>query len=160
MSNQKKHSVHKKKPRTDGARGGQPDSTLGNLFQSALFGALCGLIAAAILLLAVTAICYATADPVSLTTPLSLAALYLSAFVAGFAAIRRHRAMALACGSLSGLFLMLVFLIISLLFRGRVTQTFSVGASLLVRVLMIPVSAMGGYLGLSRSTHKKRRTRA
>ena len=82
-----------------------------SLLQSALFGALCGIVVAILLLLAASAICHATNDPASFTGTAGLIALYLSALVAGFAALRRHRSMALACGALSGIFLMLVFLL-------------------------------------------------
>ena len=147
MSNPKKS--HHKKTNAE-------SSPLGNLMQSALFGALCGMIAAVLLLFAATAICYATADPCTLTTPLGLAALYLASFVAGFAAIRRNGSMALACGSICGLCLLLVFLCLSLLLRSHATDTLSPVLSLLLRVMMIPASVIGGYLGLSRKSSKKR----
>jgi putative membrane protein (TIGR04086 family) len=131
-------------------------SPFGNLMQSALFGALCGMISAILLLFAATAICYATADPCALIMPLGLAALYLSSFIAGFAALRRNGSMALACGSLSGLCLLLVFLCLSLLLRSHITDTLSPTLSLLLRAIMIPSSVIGGYLGLSRKSPKKR----
>ncbi len=159
MSSQKVHTERKIKKGAQKNRNVGTDSGVGNLMQSALFGALIGLLTATLLLFAATAVCYATADPASLTTPLALAALYLSSLIAGFAALRRHRSMALACGSLCGIFLMLVFLAVSLIFGNRVEGGFSLPFSLLVRGLMIPVSAIGGYLGLPRKPQRKRRAR-
>ena len=155
-------SSQKTRPERKGARGhhhASTDTGIGNLVQSALFGALIGLLCATLLLFAATAICYATTDPASLTTPTALAALYLSSLIAGFAALRRHRSMALACGSLCGAFLMLFFLVVSLIMKQQPKEGFSLGISLLIRGLMIPVSAIGGYLGLPRKTQKKRRAR-
>lgn len=127
-----------------------------SLLQSALFGALCGIVVATLLLLAASAICHATNDPASFTGTAGLIALYLSALVAGFAALRRHRSMALVCGALSGIFLMLVFLCLSLLLRNHASSPLSSSQAWLLRALMIPTSAIGGYLGLSRKTPKKR----
>ena len=157
MSSQKKHFERKPKKGGQKNRRATIDSGFGNLMQSALFGALIGLLSATLLLFAATAVCYATTDPASMTTPLALAVLYLSALIAGFAALRRHRSMALACGSLCGLFLMLVFLAVSLILGHRVEGGFSLPLSLLVRALMIPVSAIGGYLGLPKKPQRKRR---
>ncbi len=154
MSTQKKQHVRKRSPRAEGGRQSSSDGTFGNLCQSALFGALFGILAAALLLFAVTAIGYATADPCSLTKVLGLSALYLSALVAGFAALRRQRSMALLCGSLSGLFLMLVFLLLSLLFSKQTEASFQGGISLLLRLLMLPAAAIGGFLGLPRKSVK------
>lgn len=135
------------------------DASFGNLLQSALFGALCGLLAAIPLLFAATALCYATADPAALTTPAALGALSLSALATGICAVRRHRSMALACGALGGLLLALVLLALSFLLRAHVETGLSFPLSLALRALILPVAAFGGYLGLPRKTHKKRRGR-
>jgi len=154
MNAQKRHSSKKA---VHASRTASEQGSFSNLLQSALFGALCGMIAAVLLLFAATAICYATDDPAARTTVAGLAALYVSSLVAGFAALRRHRSMALACGSLSGLLLMLVFLCLSLLLRNHEEPAFSSALSLLLRALMIPTAAVGGYLGLSKKAPKKRR---
>lgn len=159
MSSQKKHPEHKAPKGARTSRSTSTDSGVGNLIQSALFGALIGLLSATLLLFAATAVCYATADPAALATPSALISLYLSALIGGFAALRRHRSLALACGSLCGMFLMLVFLALSLLLRNQIDNGFPFTISLLIRVLMIPVAAFGGYLGLPRNTRKKRHSR-
>ena len=158
MSMQKKKSVKRKSPHSEGKAPSTDHSFLG-ICQSAWFGAMFGMLAAAILLFSVTAIGYATADPCALTKPLALAALYLSSLVAGFATIRRERGMALLCGSLGGLFLMLVFLLLSLLLRGHAEESFQGVPPLLLRLFMLPSAAIGGFLGLPRSTKKRPRTR-
>ena len=58
-------------------------STPTSLFQSALFGSLCGLLCSGVLLFLVSFICYRSPDPDSLILPLSLGALYLSCLVGG-----------------------------------------------------------------------------
>ncbi len=158
MSTPKKKPVRKKSPHADG-KAPSTDHSFVSVCQSSLFGALFGMIAAVILLFAVTAIGYATPDPCSLTTPLALAAHYLSSVVAGFAAIRRQRSTALLCGSLGGLFLMLVFLVLSLLLKGQADGGFYGISSLLLRLFMLPSAAIGAFLGLPRSTKKRPRTR-
>lgn len=158
MGTQKKKTVKKKSHRSDG-KASSTDHSFVSICQSALFGALFGMIAATILLFAVTAIGYATADPCSLTTPLALAALYLSSLVAGFAAIRRERSMVLLCAGLSGLFLMLVFFLLSLLLKGQAEKSFDGISPLLLRLFMLPSAAIGGFLGLPKSTKKRPRTR-
>lgn len=159
MSTQKKKSVQKKASPGEHTHASAADATLGNLCQSALFGALIGLLAAALLLFAATAIGYATADPCALTKPLALAALYLSSLVAGFAALRRNRSMALLCGTLCGLFLMLVFWILARILGRHIEPSFAGGTALLLRLLMLPIATVGGFLGLPKNTKKRPRTR-
>lgn len=120
------------------------------LLQSALFGSVCGLLSAALLLFGATLVCYRLADPNAWMTPLALAALFLSSFVAGFAALKRNRASALLCGGMSGLFLMLFFLALSFFFPSTLSPTFSLPISILIRTLMLPTAAIGGFLGLGK----------
>ncbi len=121
-----------------------------SLFQSALFGSLCGLICSAALLFLVSFVCYRSPDPDSLILPLSLGALYLSCLVGGFAAVKRQRASALLCGGMAGLFLGAFFLVLSLFLRSSQQDSFSLTLSILLRVLMLPASSIGGFLGLGR----------
>ena len=137
----------------------QQAPALGSLFQSAMFGALIGILCATLLLFVATVICYATADPCAFTTPAALSALYLASFASGFAAIRHHRSMALACGALSGIALLLVFLMISIILRSHTEETFSALPSFFLRLGMIPVSAIGAYIGLPKKHGKKRHVR-
>lgn len=156
MSHSTTHSHLKKRTRPTHEHAEQ--ASFGNLLQSALFGALLGMIASALLLFAATAICYSAEDPAAMTTPLSLAALYLSSLVAGFASVCRHRSSALLCGSLGGLLFMVVLLAVSCLLRGHAEDAFSTSSALLLRAMMLPVSAIGGFLGLPRQSAKRRRT--
>lgn len=135
------------------------ESVLGHLLQSALFGALCGLLSSVPLLFAASAICYATADPAALTLPAALVVLCLSALATGICAVRRHRAAPLAVGALGGVFLALVLFTLSLLLRSHAESTLAIPLALGLRAAVIPVSALGGCLGLPRKTHKKRRGR-
>ena len=121
---------------------------------SAFFGSAVGAAAALILLIVSAFVCYSSNGVHTLGTPLALAALYVSSAVAGFAAVKKNRSRALLCGSLSGAILMLIFLVISLLFKAEAEPVFAMPLSLLLRMLMIVFAAIGGYIAISTSNKK------
>ena len=128
---------------------------VGSMLQSALFGALCGMLSSLVLLFIVALICYRSPDPDALLSPLALGALFVSSFVSGFAALRRNRTSALLCGAAAGILLALFFLALSFFFVGKTEDALSPVLSWLIRAAMIPVAAVGGFAGLPRK--KKRR---
>lgn len=129
--------------------------SFGSLLQSALFGAFVGLLSAGILALAATLLCYRSNDPTAYLMPLALATLYLSAFLAGFAALKRHRTAVLPCALLSGLALSLFFLVLSFFWQGTAEPSFSPALAWVLRILTLPAAALGGFCG--RERQKKRR---
>ena len=147
----KAEKKRKKKPSVASGERSAPAS----LFQSALFGSLCGLITSVLLLFAVTIICYRVADPEPLMQPLSLGALYLSCLVSGFAAIKRQRAAALLCGGLAGLGLLVFFLILSIFLRQAQESDLTLAHSLMIRFFMLPVACIGGFLGLGKPKRRR-----
>ncbi len=117
-----------------------------------------------ILLLIVTAVAYANPDPDSLTTPLSLAALALTALLGGVVAARRGQGRTLLCGLMLGLLLTLLLLLLSLLFGDEARKQLTLGLTSPVLWLLhggvVFLSALGGKLGgrrRSQSNHHHRR---
>jgi len=133
----------------------------GKAVKSSLKGLLISLVIGLVLVFAAAAVCYSNDDPDKLTIPLSLAALYMSALVAGFTAVRKNGGSALLCGILSGLFLSAFYIILSLIFKGSHAITSSFPASLGLRALITVFSIFGAFLGLnlkkSGNPKKKRR---
>lgn len=121
-----------------------------NLLLSCLFSQIAWIISAVLLLFIFCAIAYSTADPASLTTPLSLCALYLSSLFGGIAAVRISGD-GIASGALSGLFTALLVFIISAL--PLPDSAFALPQSIIYTSLVIPASIIGAVIG-----HKKSRT--
>ena len=150
---------HEKKHARSQSREHAQNPLLGNLWQAALFGALCGLLLVLPLIFAASALCLVSTDPAALALPAAIAVLLLSAIAAGGIAARRRPQMPMAAGTLGGLCFALVLFALSLLFRSKADATLSVPAALALRALPIPVSMLGGLLAKPRKTHKKRRNR-
>lgn len=124
--------------------------------KSSLFGSLIGILSAFILMMAGAFVCYSSGDPHALTNAAALIALYASSFFAGFFAVRRNRSSALLCGGLAGAFLMLFFIIASLFFDSEEERAFDFPISLFLRVAIIAVAVLGGYIGSKRSGKKRK----
>lgn len=150
MSTSEKHT--KRKSSRPAPRREEAENQFGATLKSALFGTGIALLAAMLLLFLCAGICYGTADPDALTTPLSLSALYLSAMIGGFASVRRNRGGALFCGALCGALLILAFLMINLCFHATYSRSFSPMIALLLRAVVLLFSVLGGFLGLHRRT--------
>ena len=133
-------------------------SRLGSLALSVAFGTGVGFLCFALLIFAFSCLCLAVSDPHSLTTPLSLAAIYLSALVAGFAALRYNRRQdALLCGLVSGVLFALALSLLMLFVRTPETDT-SLKNALLLRLLALPSSLCGAFLGrLGKKFKRKKR---
>lgn len=110
-----------------------------------------------LLLLIFSAFCLLLKDPHSLALSLSLGAIYLSAFIAGFASVRRNgRRDALLLGSLSGL-LLLLLLSALLLLVGNSEADGEIKHALLLRLLVIPIAIGGAFLGATRRKPKRKK---
>lgn len=157
-SSNAKKSKKRKKASAAKAHQKEGEKGLASLLQSSLFGSLIGLVTAFVLLLGGTAIAMRASDPDAMISPLSLFALYASAFFGGFFALRKNRSSALVCGSLSGAFLLLFFLVLSFFLRANSETHFPSLVAWLLRIAMLPISAAGGFLGMSQKAkrHKKR----
>ena len=124
--------------------------------KSALFGAMIGIVSAFVFMTAGAFVCYLTSDPNAFVDVTALVSLYISSLVCGFAAAKKNRSSALLCGSLSGIFMMLFFVVCSLFFDSNSEAAFDFPISVLLRVAMIAVSVLGGYLGTKKGNSKKK----
>ena len=112
-----------------------------------------------VLLLIVTAVACANPDPDSLTTPLSLAALGLTALLGGLVAARRGQSRSLLCGATLGLLLTLLLLGASLFYGEDMRQQLTLGVSSPVSWSLhggvVLLASLGGKLGGRRKTSSK-----
>jgi len=115
-----------------------------SLFLSSLQAQAVWAPAAVLLLLVFCAVACSTADPDSITFPLSLCALYLSAVIGGIAAVRLSGD-GLMSGLLSGIFTALLVGLLSLLPLPDSGTEFPM--SLLYTALVIPASVVGSAVG-------------
>lgn len=105
------------------------------------------LVSALILLLVFCGIAYSMADPDSVTVPLSLCALYMSAVIGGIAAVRLSGD-GIVSGAISGLITALLVFCLSAL--PLPDSAFAMPMSLILTALIIPASILGSVIG-----HKK-----
>ena len=126
------------------------------IFLSCVMAQAVWLIAVLILLPVMALIAYSTDDPDSVTRPLSLCALYLSAVIGGIAAVR-YSGDGIASGALSGIITAGLLLLVSAfpLPESGMDQSLSY----LLSALVIPASVIGSVLGHKRSHHKPKRGR-
>ena len=122
---------------------------------SAVIGAVAGYISFLLLLVLFSAVSAASATPLSLVFPASLASIYISAFVCGFSSAKKSGDLS---PWLSALFGTLCFYVLMFLFSLPFNSEGSHEYSLLLRALVIPSSTLGAFCRLkaSRKRRKKR----
>lgn len=125
-------------------------SAIGAAIAVALCGAFCVLGGA---------LCLLSDDPRTLTLPIALIGLYVSAFLGGRIAARLHKGAVLWCGLISGGLLAVLFWFLTLFFpHGEANTVFPI--SLLLRIGTVVVSMLGSILPFSakrkRHPQKKR----
>ncbi len=108
------------------------------------------LLAAGIMLCVFCAIAYSMEDPDSVTLPLSLCALYLSAIVGGIAAVRLSGD-GIMSGLLTGMFSAGILFLVSLL--PLPVSSVEMPTSFLYNALVIPAAAVGAALGHRRKSN-------
>ena len=157
--------IHRPTPTRHPAEGEDLNEVgFGRIFMAALFALPVTAVIGLVLLLIVTAVAYANPDPDSLTTPLSMAVLGLTAMLGGLVAARRGQTASLLCGLLAGLLFTLLLLVLSLFFSDEARAQLTLGlSSPILWVLhggVVLLSTLGGKLGSRRTTpskHQKRR---
>ncbi len=115
------------------------------------------LITGLVLLLVFCAIAASMEDPDSVLRPLSLSALFLSAFAGGFAAVRLSRD-GVVSGICSGAVTVALFFLLSLLPLPDSDATLS--GNLLLYLCMIASAAAGSVIGKRRNANKGYKTKA
>lgn len=104
-------------------------------------------LSAVLLLLIFCAVAYSTDDPDSITFPLSLCALYLSAIIGGIAAVRLSGD-GIMSGLLTGLITAVLLFLLSLL--PLPMSPVEMPISLLYNALVVPAAVVGSALGHKR----------
>ena len=104
---------------------------------SAARSSLIALALSVVLALVLSAIAVKLSDPTALLTPLSLVALYLSAFAAGFFSLRDKGDSALLLGASSGVLFMLFQKLVTLFLPSEQTSERSFLVSALLHILII-----------------------
>ncbi|MBE6549834.1 MAG: TIGR04086 family membrane protein [Ruminococcaceae bacterium] len=149
-------NVQKKRKQRQSSTDPTANSGFLHTLKSALFGMAIGIASAFVLMTAGAFICYSSGDPNTFVDTVALISLYLSSLVCGFAAVKRNRSSALFCGTLSGILMMLFFIICSLFLGAKSEAAFKFPVSILLRVAIVAASVFGGYAGLKRGNNKKR----
>ncbi len=147
----------KKSKKSDFGHKSEHSGAKGMLF-SALFGNCISFASFIAFILILSGICLCVDNPHTIVLPLCLVSLYASAFVGGFAAIKKNRgADALLCSGLSGAMLTaelwMVFAILKKAFG--ITQMLSM--STVFKLIIIPMTVIGGLVSLSGSNKKPKR---
>ena len=128
------------------------------LILSSFFGTLVGTAVFLCLMLTFSAICLSLDNPHIFIYPLAFFSLYTSSFFAGFGAVKKNGSCdALLCGSISGVALMLIYIIIFAIISYFIPNTSSSTISFLWRALIIPASILGGYIATATHTKRSRR---
>lgn len=118
-----------------------------NFFLSCLIAQIAWAVSTLVLLLIMCAVAYSTADPDSITIPLSLCALYLSSLIGGIFAVRLSDD-GIASGCLSGLITSAIVFCLSAL--PLPSSGFNLIQSFILIALIVPASILGAVIG-----HKK-----
>jgi putative membrane protein (TIGR04086 family) len=123
-----------------------------------LIGALIAIAISAVLAIVFSYILYKTADPTRYLTPVALSVLYVSALLGGFIAVRFNSGSALLCGLVTGVLLIAITFIFSLLVKQSLSSDHSAMDAIALRATIPVCSIIGAFIGNSKpSSDKKRR---
>ena len=155
MSERKNYKKKKEHPK----RAPEKDASLSSIFSTSLRGALFAIAVSILLGIVFCFIAYRTGDPSALLFPLSLSALYVGAFLAGFICRRKVGHSFFVCGLISGGILMALIIFISFFFPHSLSSSHSFGISFLLHSLIVIFSILGGYMGQKKPkrNHKPKR---
>ena len=126
------------------------ESTLTQASIGGVFGAGIALLITLGLLLLSATLCCLSEDPLSITQPVGLILLYLSALIGGILSVRIGKGSPLHCGGICGLSLLLFYSLLSFFFPYGNTAF-----SWMTRLSLPIASIMGGVLGRKRQFRTK-----
>ncbi|MBQ8716939.1 MAG: YrzE family protein [Clostridia bacterium] len=110
-----------------------------------------------LLLLLSTALLLATKDPDRYHTAAALACLYITAFLGGLIATRLcRRRSPLLCGLCEAVLLIVLFTVLAFCLPDGWRHTQSGGFALLTRILLLPATMIGSFVGARKRTAKRR----
>ena len=124
-----------------------------NFIKNCLKGVLAAIVSSAVLLLVLSFIAYTRADPDSYVPIFAGIALYVSAFICGFVAVKKNRESGLLCGLVSGTIFTVLIVALSLAMR-----TSDAGGSSLKWVMylvVLGISILGGVVGVPSGKAKR-----
>ena len=128
-----------------------------NFIKNCLKGVLAAIISSAVLLLVLSFIAYTRADPDSYVSIFAGIALYVSAFICGFVAVKKNRESGLLCGLTSGGIFTLMIIGLSLIMRTADAE--SSPLRWVMYLVVLGISILGGVVGVP-SGKAKRNKRA
>jgi putative membrane protein (TIGR04086 family) len=123
---------------------------------ASVFGCAVGLATATCLVLLCSVICLFSSDPDKLISPLSFVIMSISFLTAGFAASKKKRA-ALPCGLFSGGLMTAMCCLVALCLDDSLSMGLSLPVSLLIRLTLIGVSAIGAMIGVNTGGKRNRK---
>lgn len=134
-----------------------PNKKNHSLLSCVVRGILVSALLMLLLLLAATAIAYRSDDPAAKVTPLAYAAALLTFLLGGLLSARRRGRQGLICGGLTGLGLVMLFLVGYLVMLGDGEA--DLGRLLLSYSVLLAVSILGGGIGSAMPAGGARRVR-
>ena len=133
------------------------------IFTRAMNASISGLIsfiaAGLVLISCAAAVAYTRPDPDAIIAPLSLAALFPSAFAGGFTTVRKTGGSPLLCGVLCGGIITVFSIIASLLLRGTSSSGYELWQASILHGATILFSTLGSFAGNAKRKVDPRRHR-
>ena len=139
-------------------RSGDESPLFTTVLKCSLWGLLVTFISGIILISVLSAAALASPDPLDLITPLSLVALFPSAFVGGFVTAKKVKDAPVMCGIICGGFATVCAMLLSVVLKDLSSSGFELWQSLLLHALVIVFSVLGALAGnVKRVKRGKRR---
>ncbi|MBR3686428.1 MAG: TIGR04086 family membrane protein [Clostridia bacterium] len=129
------------------------------VLKCSLWGLLATFISGLILISALSAAALASPDPSGLITPLSLIALFPSAFIGGFVTAKKVKDAPALCGIICGGFATACAMLLSIVLKGLSSSSFELWQSLLLHALVIVFSVLGALAGNVKRVAKRGKRR-
>lgn len=141
------------------SRSGDDAPLFTTALKCSLWGILATFISGLIFISALSAAALASPDPLSLITPLSLIALFPSAFIGGFVTAKKVKDAPALCGIICGGFSTVCAMLFSIVLKGLSSSNFELWQSLLLHALVIVFSVLGALAGNVKRVAKRGKRR-
>ena len=157
--NQKSSALVRSRPVAVAARTRPVDESplFTTVLKCSLWGLLATFISGLILISALSAAALASSDPLSLITPLSLLALFPSAFIGGFVTAKKVKEAPVLCGIICGGLSVVCAMLVSIVLKGLTSSGFELWQSLLLHAAVVVFSVLGALAGNVKRVKRGRR---